>query len=104
MDITNAIAKVRFSSARPQRVHLNRDDELSAELLCIEPGQQFNIDSGQWVYYVITGAGTISADGTTTSLETGHTAASRFDEAHSLINSSEQRLICLAVGRPQKTG
>ena len=98
MNFANAIAKVRFASAKPQRVILAKNGHLTAELLCLEPGQRMKVSSGQWNYYVVTATGTFSADGQAEDLPTGQFAASEPDEAHVLENNTEQRLIVLAVG------
>ncbi len=98
MNFTNAIAKVRFASAKPQKVTLNKSDQLTGELLCLEPGQNIKVTSGQWNYYVITGTATIVAGGESTDLPTGHFAGSQTDEMHTISNDGEQRLIMLAVG------
>ncbi len=98
MNFANAIAKVRFASAKVQKVILNKADKLTAELLCIEPGQSLKVTSGQWNYYVITGTATIAAGGESTDLPTGNFAGSETDETHTISNEGEQRLIILAVG------
>ncbi|HUS46709.1 MAG TPA: cupin domain-containing protein [Phycisphaerae bacterium] len=97
MDLINAIAKVRFSSARPQRVHLHKGKTLLAELLCMEPGQHRKIDRGQWAYYVITGAATITIHDKTSDLSAGQFAAVGPGEPHTVANAAEQRLVCLAI-------
>ncbi len=98
MNFTNAIAKVRFASAKPQKVTLNKSDSLTAELLCLEPGQNMKVASGQWNYYVITGTATIGSAEGSTDLPTGQFAGSETDEPHTITNDGEQRLIILAVG------
>jgi len=100
METVNAIAKARFASARPQRVNLHRGAALTAELLCLEPGQEIRNDSGAWCYYVVRGSVMISAGGPPHELSMGHAAATDADEKHRLRNESEQRAICLAVAAP----
>jgi quercetin dioxygenase-like cupin family protein len=99
MNIVNAIAKARFGSARPQRVQLHKGDGLRAELLCMEPGQELKVGSGQWVYYVVTGTATLTAATGDRELPTGQFAASDPKEKHTVANASERRLICLSVGK-----
>ena len=99
MEIANAIAKVRFASARPQRVQLHKSDDLQVEMLCMEPGQQIKTRSGQWVYYVVTGKAAVTSGKETAELPTGQSAATAPDETHTIANADESRLICLAVGR-----
>ncbi len=96
MDVINAIAKVRFSSARPQRVQLYKNAAFSCDLLCLEPGQEYT-DTGRCAYYVIAGNGELRAGKDTKPLSIGNLANCAPDESHVIINSSEQRLICLAV-------
>ncbi len=98
MNFANAIAKVRFASARAQKVTLNKADQVTSELLCLEPGQSLKVSSGQWNYYVITGSGSIIASDESTDLRTGNFAATEIDESHAISNDSEQRLVILAVG------
>jgi len=98
MEVINAIAKVRFGSARPQRVQLHTSDDLTAELLCLEAGHKLKITSGQWTYYVVAGNAAIDNGGKSTELPTGQFAATGKDEAHTIANAGEGRLICLAVG------
>jgi len=97
MDFINAIAKVRFGSAKPQRIHLARADRLRAEMLCMEPGQQVRVQSGQWLYYVITGTAALTAGGQSTELPAGQFAASTLDEEHVVATSGDRRLVCLVV-------
>jgi len=99
METLNAIAKVRFSSARPQRVQLYKAGGLLAELLCLEPGQKLSATGGQWTYYVITGQATLTCHGRPADLPTGQFAAVEPDEKHTLAAAGEKRLICLAVGQ-----
>ncbi len=95
MDVVNAIAKVRFGSVRPQRVQLSKGEAFQAELLCMEPGQQVSVASGQWLYYVITGSAELAAGGRTTELPPGQFAASAPDEEHTLSAAGDRRLVCL---------
>ena len=98
MEVVNAIAKVRFSSTRPQRVRISESDELTVELLCFEPGQKLKIDAGLYCYYVVTGTATTSGNGGKVQLGTGQLVATAKDETHTLTNAGEQRLVCLAIG------
>ncbi len=96
MDILNAITKVRFNSARPQRVQLLKCDEYVCELLCLEPGQELTA-SGRSAYYLIAGHGEIRSGKDVQATELGHFINCEEGESHTIVNSSEQRLICLAV-------
>jgi len=96
MDIINAIAKVRFNSARPQRVQLVKCEGYVCDLLCLEPGQELN-GTGQCAYYVITGNGQAKVKAESRELSLGHFVYCREGESHTIINSSEQRLICLSI-------
>jgi quercetin dioxygenase-like cupin family protein len=100
MEVINAISKVRFASARPQRVSLARDDACVIEMLCMEPGQQARVSSGAWTYYVVTGSARITAEGLASDLPPGQAASTRPGETHTVANAGEARLVCLAVGRP----
>ncbi|MDY6913520.1 MAG: cupin domain-containing protein [Planctomycetota bacterium] len=97
MNFENAIAKVRFSSARPQCVHIHKGKAISMELLCMEPDQGLTVRSCEWLYYVITGTAAVTAGGKTTTLPTGQLAASESGETHTLACVGETRLVCLAV-------
>jgi len=99
MNTVNAIAKVRFGSARPQRVTLDKRPGGLTELLCLEPGQTHAVRGGQWCYYVITSSVTIESNGEEIELPTGQFAAGEPEEDHALSNRTEQRVICLAFGR-----
>ncbi|HET6429553.1 MAG TPA: hypothetical protein VFJ30_14145 [Phycisphaerae bacterium] len=96
MDIINAIAKVRFNSARPQRVQLARCDEYVCDLLCLEPGQELSA-TGECAYYVVTGSGKARVKGESQDIALGHFVQCGEGESHTILNSSEQRLICLSV-------
>ena len=96
MDVLNAIAKVRFNSARPQRVQLFKCDEFVCELLCLEPGQELTA-TGRRAYYLIAGNGQMKAGQDAQAANLGHFVSCEEDETHTIVNSSEQRLICLAV-------
>lgn len=96
MDLINAIAKVRFNSARPQRVQLSKCPVYTCDLLCLEPGQDLAA-AGRCAYYVIAGNGQIKSGKGVQSIAMGHFVACDEDESHTVVNSSEQRLICLAI-------
>jgi quercetin dioxygenase-like cupin family protein len=100
MEIVNAIAKVRFASARPQRVRLARNDACVVELLCLEPGQEARVSAGMWTYYVVTGTATVTAGEQAGELTPGQMAVTQAGEAHTIANAGEARLVCLAAGRP----
>ena len=97
MDLVNAIAKVRFSSAKPQRVQLHKGQTLLAELLCMEAGQDLKVSRGEWAYYVVMGSATLTANGKSSEVPTGQFAALGPAEPHVLSNKTERRLICLAL-------
>jgi len=99
MKTINAIAKVRFASARPQRVQLSQDAELTVELVCMEAGQAMEVRGGHWNYYVIAGSGQIAGDGTGEPLVAGQLTVLDAGERHVLTNTGEARLILLAAGR-----
>jgi quercetin dioxygenase-like cupin family protein len=99
MNIVNAIAKVRFASAKPQHVPLHKAQHLAADLLCLEPGQALHVDAGQWVYYVVTGTLTVTAGGKDSPLPVGQVAVTEPDEPHALTNAGEQRVVCLRAGK-----
>jgi len=98
MDVVNAIAKVRFGSAKPQRVQLRKDARCPIELLCLEPGQKLKVADGRWAYYVVTGAARVESGGAAEDVPAGHLAAASRGESHTLSSAGEQRLICLAIG------
>ena len=89
----NAIAKVRFSSARAQRVHLADADNTRVELLCLEGGQEVTLGAPPAVLYVLGGTGTVLQDNERTTLATGHLLPVKTHVT--LTNLKEQRLICL---------
>ena len=89
----NAVAKVRFSSARAQRVHLADAGDAKTELLCLEGGQQMTLNGPSSLVYVISGTGTVLHDSARTTLATGHLLGIQADVT--LTNLNEQRLICL---------
>ena len=98
MEIINAIARARFASSQPQRVRLGKDSKLQSELVCMEPGQELEVMSGRWVYYVVKGharAGTAEGEA---DLAAGTFADFEPDQKHTITNTGEQRLICFAVG------
>jgi len=94
MEIVNAVAKVRFGSAKPQCIQLHRDGQLALELLCMEPGQSFSAPGGR-AYYVIAGQAEVSSTGKPSSIAAGQLALSGTKERHILTNTGENRLICL---------
>jgi quercetin dioxygenase-like cupin family protein len=98
MELVNAIGKVRFGSAKPQVVRLHKGKELTLELLCMEPGQEFKCPTDERAYYVITGAGRMSLDrGAAQNLPAGQLAVTAGGQSHILSNPAEQRLICLVI-------
>jgi len=99
MESVNAISKVRFASAKPQRVQLKSEGQLTGDLICMEPGQTLAVDSGEWIYYVVTGTAEFRAGQDVAELPTGQVASVDPDESHTITCAGEQRLVCLAVGR-----
>ena len=99
MNVVNAIAKVRFATARPQRVSLEKTPELCTELVCMEAGQSLKVSAGECVYYVVTGSGELTCGGTTEELSPGCAASIGPKEPHTLVASGEGRLICIAVSK-----
>jgi quercetin dioxygenase-like cupin family protein len=100
MEIMNAIAKVRFASARPQRIHLARHDHCVVEMLCMEPGQKPDVSTGTWTYYIVKGTAELTAGSQAHTLTFGQVASTQADELHSVANTGEGRLVCLAIGSP----
>ncbi len=97
MNLVNAIAKVRFSSSKPQQVLLHKADSVLIELICMEGGQELRGGQVEEAYYVVTGTATITADGKTSELPANQLAGFSADEPHVLANSGERRLICLMI-------
>ena len=99
MEVVNAIAKVRFGSAKPQCVQIHKADSFRVEMVCMERGQEMKVESGQWMYYVITGTATLKSGGKSAEAPTGQLATAGPDEPHTLANPGERRLVCMAIGR-----
>ena len=97
MIVVNAIAKVRFATAKPQRISLDKTDELCTELICMEPGQTLSVKSGSCVYYVVTGGGEFTSGDNTQELTPGCIASVGVGESHTLSASGETRLVCTVV-------
>ena len=100
VNVVNAISKVRFASAKPQRVLLSKGHGLVAALLCLEAGQETVGEKGRWSYYVMAGVAEIKADAKAATLSAGQLAAADPGERIAISNTGEGRLIVLAVGRP----
>jgi mannose-6-phosphate isomerase-like protein (cupin superfamily) len=98
MDTINAIAKARFSSAKPQRVQLHEGHGVSSHLICMEPNQKLVVEKGEWTYYVVTGAVDIASGDDERPLPTGQLAAIDAGERHTLATGGERRAVVLAVG------
>ncbi len=96
MEVINAIARIRFNSAKAQRVQLNRFEGFACDMLCLEPGQEFS-SVGRCAYYFIAGTGVIKAGKSSKAVDMGNFVACEADEPHTVVNSSEQRLICMVV-------
>ncbi|MHC4294081.1 MAG: cupin domain-containing protein [Planctomycetota bacterium] len=97
MNIINAIAKVRFATAKPQRVQLHKDGGLVLELLCLEAGQEITIKSGQWAHYIVTGTAELTENGQTKKVPTGQLAITEPDKTHTIANTGEGRLVVLTT-------
>jgi uncharacterized cupin superfamily protein len=96
MNVVNAITKVRFNSAHAQRVQLQKLGGFACDLVCLEPGQEFAA-AGPAAYYVMAGTGQLKGADQASALTMGSFAAWPQGQPHTIINSSEQRLICLAI-------
>ncbi|MGA2265829.1 MAG: hypothetical protein ABSH10_05300 [Phycisphaerae bacterium] len=98
MDTVNAIAKVRFASAKPQAVHLHKGKSLQADLLCMEPGQKLDVPAAaERLYYVVVGTAKLSNKGDEITAYAGQLAVTAGDERHRIANPGPQRLICVIV-------
>jgi hypothetical protein len=97
MQPINAIAKVRFNSAKGQRVHLVEEAPLGADLLCLESGQQLSVPAG--LLYIVTGSASISQNGGATGMAAGQLMA--VAENAAIVNDSQQRLVCLSFQTAQ---
>ena len=97
MEIINAIAKARFASSQPQRVHLGTDAQLESALICMEPGQELVVGSARWVYYVVKGQARVCTSEGEADLVPGAFAGFAPGQKHTITNTGEQRLICFAV-------
>lgn len=91
MQTVNVIGKVRFSSAKAQRVQLLT----GSELLCFEPGQSLRIEKGGQLYYTIAGSVTIEASQTPCQVSSGQLFQA--DSPHELTNQGEVRAMVLSV-------
>ena len=97
MDSINAIAKVRFGSAKPQRVQLKKNTHGTIDLLCMEPGQKHRVASGQWSYYIVTGKANFAGKASQVEVATGQIAVSEPGETHTICTTGEHRLVCLTI-------
>lgn len=91
----NAIAKVRFSSAKAQRVHLIQGQAVEADLLCLESQQEMPLQGDGSVLYVVTGTATLIGPQGRDTLPAGQLVGT--DADRTLANISEQRLVCLLL-------
>lgn len=98
MNVLNAISKVRFSSARPQRVQLAKCPVFVCDLLCLEPQQEIS-GAGRCTYYVIAGTGEVRSGRECSALTLGNFVCLGDEETHLLRNCSDQRLIALAIAK-----
>ncbi len=98
METTSAVARVRFASAKPQRIKVHNSGGLVTDILCLEPGQDIKVDRGQWRYYIVSGTATLVSGEQSEDLPMGQFAAMESGEKHRVSNRGEQRAICLAIG------
>lgn len=94
----NAIGKVRFNSAKPQRVHLVEGRPCRADLLCLEPRQELAVPVGG-LLYVLTGSAAVTCGGQRATLPSGHLLSAESECV--LGNVSEQRLVCLLFAQDE---
>jgi quercetin dioxygenase-like cupin family protein len=99
MELINAVAKIRFSSAKAQCVQLSEGPGVRAELICLEAGQELTVEKGQWVYYVITGTTGFRVGEKSQQAPTGQIVVFEQDQKHTLSAAGERRSVCLATGR-----
>ncbi len=93
MASVNAIAKVRFSSGKPQRVNLLALPGGAVDLLCLEPRQQFPVSGPAVALYVVTGTARLADAKGAIEATPGHLLSPQGD--CTLANATEQRLVCL---------
>ena len=93
MNSVNAISKVRFSSARPQRVHLLDLPTGGVDLLCLESAQETTAKGPSTVLYIVTGSARITDGQTTQELSAGNLLVP--DGDCTIANAAEQRLVFL---------
>jgi mannose-6-phosphate isomerase-like protein (cupin superfamily) len=97
METVNAISKVRFATAKPQTIHLHKGGRLSAELLCMEPGQKLNVRQEERIYYVVTGSARLGDNGSEVTVPAGQLAAASPQGPHRVATAGQQRLVCLVI-------
>jgi hypothetical protein len=93
MNSVNAISKVRFSSARPQRVHLLDLPSGAVDLLCLEKAQETGVTGAGTVLYIVTGSARVTDAKGTQDLSAGNLLVPEGD--CTVANAAEQRLVCL---------
>lgn len=99
MDLVNAIAKAKFSSALPQRIPLHAAAKYQIEMLCLEAAQEVRVGGGVWAYYTITGTATLLSGDKSLQVPPGQLAWSEPGEPHRLINRGDSRLVCLTISQ-----
>ncbi len=75
-----------------------RCPDFACDLVCLEPGQELSA-AGRCAYYIVAGSGDLKAGKATQAVKMGLLATCDDGETHRLVNSSEQRLIFLAIAK-----
>jgi len=70
---------------------------MTAELLCMEPGQKLDVSGEERVYYVVAGSARLGAEGAEVTVPAGQMAATGPQEAHHVTNDGQQRLVCVVI-------
>ena len=75
---------------------MQRCPDFACDLICLEPSQELS-GVGICCYYVVAGNGDLKAGKYKKPINMGKLAFCEKGESHTVVNSSEQRLILLAI-------
>ena len=93
----------RFAAEKMQKVNLFETPQMFCDVYCLEPGQEQKLHAHPGAtkfYFVVAGEGEFTIGEETRTLRAGELAWSAPDEAHGVVNRSQERLALLVAMGP----
>jgi quercetin dioxygenase-like cupin family protein len=106
MEVLNIDEMTEYGDARRVRKRLFMKEQIEAELVCYEPGQntvEHHHVGQDEIFIIMDGAGTISVDGENRAVTKGDMIFAPADKPHSVVVDQGERMTMVFVKAPGRT-